>query len=145
MTMNDMPYRYLLSSSSAARSPASGFERLMARLLAVMVWFMLAAVGLVFALSLGIWLLLLLLLSLVRSVFTGRPAAATLLWRQWREQTRQRWPGMRSGSATPRADAADATGASGQMPERAMRAQDVAWRDVPATPEAPEQPRQESH
>ncbi|MDO5290690.1 MAG: hypothetical protein Q4F13_13820 [Pseudomonadota bacterium] len=106
----------------------------MTRLLGAMVWLLLATVGLVFALSLGIWLLVMLVVSLVRSVFTGRPAAVTLLWRQWREQTRQRWPGARPGSATPRADAADATGASAQVPERAIRVQDVAWRDVPAAP-----------
>ena len=73
---------------------------------------MLAMLGLVFAASLAIWLVVMVVVSLISSVFTGRPAAVTVLWRRYREMTRQRWPQQHPGSATPRADAADVTGAS---------------------------------
>ncbi|MDO5626019.1 MAG: hypothetical protein Q4G71_15190 [Pseudomonadota bacterium] len=98
----------------------------MARLLGVVVWLTLAAIGLVFALSLAVWLLVMLVFSLVRSVFTGRPAAVTVLWRQYREMTRQRWPAARTASPTPRTDAATA-----HAPASQTGVQDVAWREVP--------------
>ena len=90
-----------------------------------------------FAASLAIWLVVMVVVSLISSLFTGRPAAVTVLWRRYREMTRQRWPQQHPGSATPRADAADVTGAS--VP---TRVQDVHWREVPAAPKAPA-PRQQ--
>ena len=98
----------------------------MARVLGLLVWVTLAAMGLVFALSLAVWLVMV-VVSLVASVFTGRPAAVTVLWRRYRELTRQRWPQRPDASSTPRADAASATGAA-----RPTGVEDVAWREVPA-------------
>lgn len=133
LDMNPMHLRYL-SSSAPITPPGMG---LAARLLGVMVWATLAAMGLVFAVSLLIWMVVMALVSLVVSVFTGRPAALTLLWRRYREMTRQRWPQSR-GSATPRADAATASGAAAPT-----GVQDVSWREVPSPrPEADQtQPR----
>jgi len=122
--MNGMSFRQLPPPSSAG---GGAFERVMARLLGLLVWLMLAAMALVFALSLAVWLVVMVLVSLVASVFTGRPAAVTVLWRRYRELTRRRWPQRPDASSTPRADAASATGAA-----RPTGVEDVAWREVPA-------------
>ncbi|MDO5692202.1 MAG: hypothetical protein Q4G70_06950 [Pseudomonadota bacterium] len=127
---------YSLPSSSS--SSGSGIERFVSAAFGLFVWAMLAMLGLVFATSLAIWLVVMVVVSLVSSMFTGRPAAVTVLWRRYREMTRQRWPHQRTGSATPRADATDVTGASAST-----RVQDVHWRDVPPAPKAPA-PRQQS-
>ena len=122
-----MSYQSLPPPSASA---ANGLDRLFARVMGWVVWGVLALMGLVFALSLFVWLTAMVLVSLVASVFTGRPAAVTMLWRRYRDMTRQmreRWP-QRPASATPRADAATATGAADAAP----RVQDVAWREVPA-------------
>ncbi|HQD16436.1 MAG: hypothetical protein E6Q65_04235 [Ottowia sp.] len=107
-------------------------DSLMGRLLGALVWLTLAAFGAVFALSLLVWLVVMVAVSLVGSLFTGRPATVTLLWRRYRdmtrEMTRQRWP-QRPASSTPRADAAQATGAASD----ASGVQDVSWREVPAS------------
>ena len=100
----------------------------------LMVWALLATMGVVFALSLLVWLVVMVVVSLVASVFTGRPAAVTVLWRRYRDLTsslaRQRWPqGGSRDSATPRADANSATGAA--TPTSAV--QDVGWREVAPT------------
>ena len=128
--MNDMPYRYL---NPPAAAPGNAAERFFGRLMGLMVWALLATMGVVFALSLLVWLVVMVVVSLVASVFTGRPAAVTVLWRRYRDLTsslaRQRWPqGDRRASATPRADAAGATGAA--TPSGAV--QDVGWREVAA-------------
>lgn len=134
--MNDMPYRYL-TPPSAARGNAA--ERFFGRLMGLMVWALLATMGVVFALSLLVWLVVMVVVSLVASVFTGRPAAVTVLWRRYRDLTRglarQGWPkGDRAASATPRADANSATGASAVTP---AGVQDVGWREVKrSTPDA---------
>ena len=83
--MNDMPYRYL-TPPSAARGNAA--ERFFGRLMGLMVWALLATMGVVFALSLLVWLVVMVVVSLVASVFTGRPAAVTVLWRRYRDLTR---------------------------------------------------------
>jgi hypothetical protein len=115
-------------------APAGGLlGRVSAAVVGLLVWGMLAMLGLVFAISLLIWLVVMVVISQVSSLFTGRPAAVTTLWRRYREMTRQRWPQQRPGSATPRADAADVTGAS-----VSTRVQDVRWREVPAAPRAPQ-------
>ena len=125
--MNGMYFRQLPPpSASAAASPLDG---LVARLLGAFVWLTLMALGAVFALSLLVWLAVMVVVSLVGSVFTGRPAAVTLLWRRYRDMTREmtraRWP-QRSASNTPRADAAQASGvATADTP-----VQDVRWREV---------------
>lgn len=129
-----MSFHQLPSSSPAA---GGGLGRVMSVVLGLLVWAMLAMLGLVFAASLAIWLVVMVVVSLISSLFTGRPAAVTVLWRRYREMTRQRWPQQHPGSATPRADAADVTGAS--VP---TRVQDVHWREVPAAPQAPA-PRQQ--
>ena len=98
----------------------------------------LAALGAVFALSLLIWLAVALAVSLLASLFTGRPAAVTVLWRRYRDMTRQmreRWP-QRPASSTPRADAVSATGAADAAPQ----VQDVRWREVPASEAEPAPP-----
>ena len=128
--MNDMPYRYLTPPAAASGNAA---ERFFGRLMGLLVWALLATMGVVFALSLLVWLVVMVVISLVASVFTGRPAAVTVLWRRYRDLTsslaRQRWPqGDRRASATPRADAANATGAA--TPSSAV--QDVGWREVAA-------------
>ncbi len=99
----------------------------MSAVFGLLVWVMLATIGLVFAASLLIWLVMMVVVSLISSVFTGRPAAVTVLWRRYREMTRQRWPQRAAASSTPRADAAGATGAA-----RPSGVEDVAWRDVTA-------------
>lgn len=105
---------------------SSSLERIFSRVLGLMVWASLALVGLLFALSLLVWLAFGVVASLIMSVFTGRPATVTLLWRRYREMTRQRWPSRQpAASATPRADTASATGAS--VP---TGVQDVSWREV---------------
>lgn len=125
--MNGMYFRQLPPpSASAAASPLDG---LVARLLGAFVWLALMALGAVFALSLLVWLAVMVVVSLVGSVFTGRPAAVTLLWRRYRDMTREmtraRWP-QRPASNTPRADAAQATGAA----TADAPVQDVRWREV---------------
>ena len=105
---------------------ANAFERLIGRLFAWLGWLALASLGLVFLASLLIWLMVMVALSLLSSLFTGRPAAVTLLWRRYREMVRQRWPqSVRPASTTPRADAATATGASMDS-----GVQNVRWREV---------------
>ncbi len=127
--MNGMSFRQLPSSSSGG----GAVERLVGALFGLLVWAMLALIGLVFAASLLIWLLVMVVVSLVSSLFTGRPAAVTVLWRRYRELTRQRWPQRPGASSTPRADAASATGATGATgAARPSGVEDVAWREVPA-------------
>lgn len=125
--MNGMYFRQLPPpSASAAASPLDG---LVARLLGAFIWLTLMALGAVFALSLLVWLAVMVIVSLVGSIFTGRPAAVTLLWRRYRDMTREmtraRWP-QRSASNTPRADAAQASGAA----TADTPVQDVRWREV---------------
>ena len=59
----------------------------------------------------------------------------TLLWRRYRDMTREvtrsRWSPS-PASSTPRADAAQATGAASAQ----TSVQDVSWREVPAAPAA---------
>ena len=119
-----MSFHQLPSSSPAA---GGGLGRVMSVVLGLLVWAMLAMLGLVFAASLAIWLVVMVVVSLISSLFTGRPAAVTVLWRRYREMTRQRWPQRPAASSTPRADAASATGAA-----RPTGVEDVAWREVPA-------------
>lgn len=134
--MNDMPYHYL---NPPAAAPGNVAERFFGRLMSLMVWALLATMGVVFALSLLVWLVVMVVISLIASVFTGRPAAVTVLWRRYRDLTsslaRQRWPqGDRRASTTPRADATSATGAA--TPASAV--QDVGWREVgPRASDAP--------
>ena len=114
---------------------SGGADGLLARVLGALVWLMLAALGAVFALSLLIWLVVMVVVSLVGSLFTGRPATVTLLWRRYRDMTREvtrsRWSPS-PASSTPRADAAQATGAASAQ----TSVQDVSWREVPAAPAA---------
>ena len=140
--MNDMPYRYLTPPAAA---PGNAAERFFGRLMSLMVWTLLATMGVVFALSLLVWLAVMVVTSLIASVFTGRPAAVTVLWRRYRDMTRglarQGWRKAEPASATPRADAASATGAA--TPTNGV--QDVGWRDVApgpadATARAPSHP-----
>lgn len=128
--MNEMPFRQL--PPPYARGSGGTLERIVSRVLAVAIWATLALLGLVFAVSLFVWLVVAVIASLVVSVFTGRPATVTLLWRRYRDMTRQRWPGrpQASASSTPRADAAAATGAAAASP-----VQDVSWREVSTTSE----------
>lgn len=125
--MTGMSFHSLPSSASA--------EGWLTRVLGALTWLTLAALGAVFALSLLIWLVAMVVVSLVSSVFTGRPATVTLLWRRWRDMTRDisrpRWP-QRSGNSTPRADTPSAAGGADSV----APVQDVSWRDVPAAGEA---------
>lgn len=125
--MNQMPFGYLPPPSG---TPAGGgLERLLRRLAGWAAWAMLALLGLVFLASLLIWLVVMVVFSLVSSLVTGRPATVTLLWQRYRDLARRRWPQHPGGapeSSTPRADAAQATGASMDT-----GVSDVRWRDVP--------------
>ena len=87
-----MSFHQLPSSSPAA---GGGLGRVMSVVLGLLVWAMLAMLGLVFAASLAIWLVVMVVVSLISSLFTGRPAAVTELRRRSRELTRQRWPHTR--------------------------------------------------
>ena len=127
-----MSFHQLPSSSPAA---GGGLGRVMSAVLGLLVWAMLAMLGLVFAASLAIWLVVMVVVSLISSLFTGRPAAVTVLWRRYRDLTRglarQRWPqGDRRASTTPRADATSNTGAA--TPTTGV--QDVGWREVGPSP-----------
>ncbi|GEM_PF-987642 len=122
-----MTYRSLPSGSSASAG-GSALERLLARVTGALVWGGLMLMGLVFALSLLFWLVLMVLVSLAASLFTGRAPTVAVLWRRYRDMTRQRWPSQGSASRTPRADAADVTGAASAP----GRVEDVRWREVPA-------------
>ena len=125
-----MSFHQLPPSSSAA---GGGLERIMGAVFGLLVWAMLAMLGLVFAASLLIWLVVMVVVSLVSSVFTGRPAAVTVLWRRYRDMTRglarQGWRKGEPASATPRADANGFTGAAPTAP---TAVQDVGWREVKA-------------
>ncbi len=129
--MNETFYRQL--SSPYARGSSSALERIVASVMALLVWATLAFMGLIVAASLLIWLAVAIVFSLVSSLFTGRPATVTLLWRRYRDMTRQRWPSRPAASTTPRADAAGAKGAA-----EPAGVQDVAWREVPSDTRRPE-------
>lgn len=124
--MNQMPFGYLPPPSGV--SGGSRLERLLRRLSAWLAWAMLALLGLVFLASLLIWLVVMVAFSLVSSLVTGRPATVTLLWQRCRDLARRGWPSRPSApdSTTPRADAAQATGASMDT-----GVSDVRWRDLP--------------
>lgn len=116
------------SASSLGRTAAPGW---LARLAGGLIRVLLGAVALVFTVSLLFALTILVLVSLLAAWLTGRSASPAAQWARWRDSARQRWP----GSATPRADANQATGSG------AGHVQDVAWREVPvATPAAPPRP-----
>ena len=125
-----MSFHQLPSSSPAA---GGGLGRVMSVVLGLLVWAMLAMLGLVFAASLAIWLVVMVVVSLISSLFTGRPAAVTVLWRRYRDMTRglarQGWRKGEPASATPRADANGFTGAAPTAP---TAVQDVGWREVKA-------------
>ena len=123
--MNDMSFRSL----PPPRASGSGLDRLLARVLTAVVWGGLALMGLVFALSLLVWLAVMLVISLVSSLFTGRKPAVAVLWSRYRDLARQRWPQRQPASSTPRADAASATGAAADA-----GVQDVRWREVRTQP-----------
>ena len=127
--------RMYFHSLPPTASVSGSADSLMGRLLGALVWLTLAAFGAVFALSLLIWLVVMVAVSLVGSLFTGRPATVTVLWRRYRDMTREvtrsRWSPS-PASSTPRADAAQATGAASD----ASGVQDVSWREVPAAPAA---------
>lgn len=100
---------------------------LMGRILAWMTWALFAMMGLMFLFVLLFWLAVMAVFSLVAGLVTGRPSTVGMLWRQYRDLARQRWPRPPSSaaSATPRADAA-----TGATPPSDERVQDVTWRDV---------------
>jgi len=84
---------------------SGGADGLLARVLGALVWLMLAALGAVFALSLLIWLVVMVVVSLVGSLFTGRPATVTLLWRRYPSaQTSVQDVSWREVPAAPAAD-----------------------------------------
>lgn len=122
-----MSGRYLPPPSDTPSG--GGLERLLARIMGWLVWAGLALLGLVFLASLLVWLVVMVVFSLVSSWVTGRPATVTLLWQRYRDLARRRWPQRPADpdSSTPRADAAQATGAS-----RDTGVSDVRWRDIPA-------------
>jgi membrane protein implicated in regulation of membrane protease activity len=114
------------SGSPGPSGAGGGLGVVAARLMGGLLWVMLALLGLAFALGLLLWLAAMTAASLVASVFTGRPAAVTLLWRRYREMSRQHWPQRQPARATPRADAAGAVATPASA-----KVQDVAWREVP--------------
>lgn len=125
--MSPTPYGFL--PPPAPDRPTRLLERWASRIAGWLGWLVLAAVGVVFLGSLLIWLVVMVVASLLASVLTGRPAGVALLWQRYRAMARQRWPHAPEAaeSNTPRADAAQATGASMDT-----GVTDVRWRDVPA-------------
>src|SRR5574337_563108 len=123
--MTHTPYGYLPPSAASRANP---LERLLGRVMGWLGSIVLMMLGLVFVVSLLFWLVVMVLYSLVAGWITGRPATVTLLWQRYRAMARQHWPRRPAGkpaSTTPRADAAEATGAS-----MATGVQDVGWREV---------------
>lgn len=130
--MTHTPYGYLSPPRPSRSNP---IERLLGLIVGWLGWVVLMALGLVFVVSLLFWLLVMVVYSLVSGWVTGRPATVTVLWQRYRAMARQHWP-RRPASNTPRADAAQATGASMDS-----GVQDVGWREVdagdePAPPKA---------
>lgn len=125
--MNETFFRQL-PSSPYARTSGGAMERIVAGIMGLMVWATLAFMGLIVAASLLIWVAVAIVFSLISSLFTGRPATVTLLWRRYRDMTRQRWPARNASSNAPRADATAAAGAAKPL----SRVEDVAWREVPS-------------
>ena len=132
--MTHTPYGY---QPPSAASHANPLERLLGRVMGWLGWVVLMLLGLVFVVSLLFWLAVMVLYSLVAGWITGRPATVTLLWQRYRAMARQHWPRRPAGqpaSSTPRADAAQATGASMDT-----GVQDVGWREVREPQQAPRQ------
>ena len=130
--MTHTPYGFLPPPASSRTNP---LERLLSRIVGWLGWAVLMALGLVFVVSLLFWLLVMVVYSLVSGWITGRPATVTLLWQRYRAMARQHWPRRPAGqpaSSTPRADAAQATGASIDS-----GVQDVGWREVRGSAPAP--------
>lgn len=119
------PRRPLLPPASDAAS-ASPLGAILGGLIAWLGWALVALVGLVFIASLLVWVVILVAFSVIAGWVTGRPSTVALLWRHYRDLMRGRWPQPpgRKRSATPRADAVQAT-----APDDSV--QDVRWRDVP--------------
>ncbi|MEZ5606379.1 MAG: hypothetical protein R3E52_04485 [Burkholderiaceae bacterium] len=129
--MTHTPYGFLPPPASQR---SNVLERLLATFVGWLGWAVLMALGLVFVVSLLFWLLVMVVYSLVSGWISGRPATVTVLWQRYRAMARQHWPRRPAGqpaSSTPRADAAQATGASMES-----GVQDVGWREVrdPASP-----------
>lgn len=114
---------YVFMPTAAPRGAGAGGS-LMGRILAWMTWALFAVMGLMFLFVLLFWLAVMAVVSLVSGLVTGRPSTVGMLWRQYRDMARQRWPKPPTGaaSATPCADAADRPAGH--------HVQDVAWRDV---------------
>lgn len=132
--MTHTPYGFLPPPASARANP---LERLLGRIMGWLGWAVLMALGLVSVVSLLFWLLVMVVYSLVSGWITGRPATVTLLWQRYRAMARQHWPRRPAGqpaSSTPRADAAQATGASMDS-----SVQDVGWREVRGSAPPPRQ------
>ena len=132
--MTHTPYGFLPPPASQR---SNVLERLLATLVGWLGWAVLMALGLVFVVSLLFWLLVMVVYSLVSGWITGRPATVTVLWQRYRAMARQHWPRRPAGqpaSSTPRADAAQATGASMDT-----GVQDVGWREVREPQQAPRQ------
>ena len=130
--MTHTPYGY---QPPSAASHANPLERLLGRVMGWLGWVVLMLLGLVFVVSLLFWLAVMVLYSLVAGWITGRPATVTLLWQRYRAMARQHWPrrpARQGTSPTPRADAAQATGAAMET-----GVQDVGWREVQGGEEAP--------
>lgn len=107
-------------------------ERAIGRLAGWLLWALLAAAGVVFLISLLIWMFVMAVISLVSSLITGRPAAVTLLWRRYREMARQSWPRPPSTSNTARPTSHDDAPA-----KAADTVEDVHWRDLPPSRDPP--------
>ena len=120
--MSDPRRPSLLPPSGYSAAPLGGILGL---IVAWIGWMLVALVGLVFIVSVLIWLALLIAFSLIRGWITGRPSMVALLWRHYRDVMRGRWPQTPGAkrSTTPRADAVRAASADDSV-------QDVNWRDV---------------
>jgi len=96
-------------------------EHFLTRLLGALARAGLILIGVAFAFFLLLWLLLMLLVGLLASLFTGRAPAVTMLWRNYRQKAGSHWPAR----SAPRAEAAE------------NKVQDVSWREVPDEPPKP--------
>lgn len=84
-------------------------------------------IGALFVFAVLFWVVVAILFSLIAGWIRGRPSTVSLLWRQYRDLMRRRWPHTSGAhpSSTPRADATERTATDPGGVE------DVPWRDVP--------------
>lgn len=107
-----------------ARS-SMGFSGALGLLFAWCAWMVMALLGVLFIFAVLFWVAVAIVFSLVAGWIRGRPSTVSLLWRQYRDLMKRRWPHTPGAhpSATPRADATPGSGTTDGV-------EDVSWHDV---------------